>query len=212
MALIQFWSSCVVAQWGIRRPQVAVKASFYPTRLESHLDKWKSLLYHSVVEENLICLDCLSFYFTGVYIFILNFLVSLLYRVLYIWKANGFVFILITFSSSVSQINCFGTSQSSMFSQDFAQDAQVARLLQSWRRICILPGSVLQESGDSDHRWMQRHLWWVNYIAGGFLQRRAQEPEDGLVLECNWLFTYLRSSFLEGDEIWSLLMDAGSGK
>ncbi|WZZ65793.1 hypothetical protein YC2023_077163 [Brassica napus] len=30
--------SCVVAQWGIRRPQVAVKASFYPTRLESHLD------------------------------------------------------------------------------------------------------------------------------------------------------------------------------
>ncbi|KAH0873544.1 hypothetical protein HID58_070906 [Brassica napus] len=31
-------SSCVVAQWGIRRPQVAVKASFYPTRLESHLD------------------------------------------------------------------------------------------------------------------------------------------------------------------------------
>lgn len=40
MALIQFGSSCVAAQWGIRRPQVfAVKASYYPTRLESHQDK-----------------------------------------------------------------------------------------------------------------------------------------------------------------------------
>ena len=39
MALIQFGSSSCVAQWGIRRPQVAVKASFYPTRLESHQDK-----------------------------------------------------------------------------------------------------------------------------------------------------------------------------
>ncbi|KAF3531666.1 hypothetical protein DY000_02036246, partial [Brassica cretica] len=38
MALIQFGSSSCVAQWGIRRPQVAVKASFYPTRLESHQD------------------------------------------------------------------------------------------------------------------------------------------------------------------------------
>ncbi|XP_006283648.2 chaperone protein dnaJ A6, chloroplastic [Capsella rubella] len=36
MALIQFGSSCV-AQWGILRPQFAVKA-YYPSRLESHQD------------------------------------------------------------------------------------------------------------------------------------------------------------------------------
>ncbi|CDY25096.1 BnaC06g18380D [Brassica napus] len=67
---------------------------------------------------------------------------------------------------SVGDSSSSGCSQSFFLSnqigisprQDFAQDAQVARLLQSWGRICILHGSHLQESGDSDHRWMQRHL------------------------------------------------------